>query len=124
MAHFAQIDENGKVVKVVVVPNDVENKGQDYLANELGLGGKWVQTSYNTVANQHINGGTPLRGNFAGIGYTYDSILDVFVPPKTYPSWKLNYTTYQWEAPVAKPADVEGRIWIWYEINQEWILTL
>jgi hypothetical protein len=121
MAHFAEIDKNGKVIKVVVVPNDVEDRGQDYLANELGLGGKWVQTSYNTFANQHTNGGVPVRGNFAGIGYTYDSILDVFIPPKIHPSWKLSYTTYQWEAPVAKPADVEGYLWTWYEINQEWI---
>ena len=121
MAHFAEIDKDGKVVKVVVVSNDVEDRGQDYLAIELGLGGKWVQTSYNTFANQHNNNGNPVRGNFAGIGYTYDSVLDVFIPPKTYPSWKLNYTTYQWEAPSTKPVDIEGYLWTWSEINKEWI---
>ena len=68
MAHFAQI-ENGLVVRVLVVPNEQEHRGQEFLANDLGLGGHWIQTSFN--AN--------FRGKFAGIGDTYDENLDVFI---------------------------------------------
>jgi hypothetical protein len=62
-----------------------------------------------------------IRANYAGIGYTYDPDFDVFIAPRPHASWKLNYTTYQWEAPVAKPEDIEGFIWKWSEINKEWI---
>jgi len=71
MAHFAQIDENNIVVEVLVVPDDQEHRGQDFLAVDLGLGGTWIQTSYNHN----------IRGTYAGIGYTYDPDTDEFVPP-------------------------------------------
>ena len=71
MAHFAEVDENNIVVRVLVVPNDQENRGQDYLSEDLNLGGRWIQTSYN---------GT-IRYNFAGIGYLYDPISDAFIGP-------------------------------------------
>jgi hypothetical protein len=86
MAHFAEIDENKIVVRVLVVDNEHENDGQNYLANELGLGGTWVQTSYN--AN--------FRGNYAGIGFTYDENLDIFIAPKCHNEAILNETTAQW----------------------------
>ena len=71
MAHFAEIDNNNKVLRVLVVDNSQENRGQDFLANDLGLGGRWIQTSYN--AN--------FRGKYAGIGDTYDPVQDVFITP-------------------------------------------
>lgn len=73
MAHFAEIDSNNKVVRVVVVDNSQEHRGQEFLANDLGLGGTWIQTSYNNN----------IRGVYAGIGYTYDPVNDVFVIPPT-----------------------------------------
>lgn len=69
MAHFAEIDENNKVLRVLVVPDEVEERGEDYLANEIGLGGRWIQTSYN--AN--------IRGKYAGVGDIYDSASDMFI---------------------------------------------
>jgi hypothetical protein len=79
------------------------------------------RTSYNTTGNTHTTGVTPFRANYAGIGFIYDSVFDVFIAPRPYTSWKLNYTTYQWEAPIAKPEDIEGFIWKWSEYNLEWI---
>ena len=118
MAHFAKLDENNKVLAVHVVNNDVitingvesEQAGIDFLT-ELHGHTLWKQTSYN---------GT-IRANYASPGYTYDPDFNAFIAPKPYPSWKLNYTTYQWEAPVAKPDTIEGYVWIWSEINKEWI---
>ena len=98
MAHFAQIDQNNKVINVLVVPDDQENRGHEYLAVDLELGGTWIQTSYNTVAGQHLNGGVPLRKNYAGIGYDYDPVRDAFIPPKPdYGEWQLNEETCNWE---------------------------
>lgn len=71
MAHFAEIDASNKVVRVLTVPNDQEHRGQEFLADDLKLGGRWVQTSYNAT----------IRGKFAGIGDTYDEALDLFVSP-------------------------------------------
>jgi hypothetical protein len=79
--------------------------------------GEWIQTSYNTHGNQHPEG-RPLRGNYAGIGFTYDSTNDVFYAPQPYPSWILNNTTWLWEAPVAYPTD--GKAYTWNETIQNW----
>jgi hypothetical protein len=87
MAHFAEIDENNIVVRVLVVANDQEHRGAEFLAQDLGLGGTWVQTSYN---------GT-IRKNFAGIGMTYDEINDAFVPIKPEGDFVLNTETFKWE---------------------------
>jgi hypothetical protein len=118
MAHFAKLDENNVVLAVHVVNNDVitidgvesEQAGINFLT---GLHGHllWKQTSYNKN----------IRANYAGIGYTYDPDFDVFIAPRPYTSWKLNYTTFTWEAPVSMPEEVEGSIWKWSEINKEWI---
>jgi hypothetical protein len=121
MAHFAEIDENGIVLRVLVVDNAQESNGQDFLANTLGLGGTWVKTSYNTVGGVHNNGGTPLRKNYAGIGYTYDSDRDAFIPPKPFASWTLDEDSCLWEAPVAYPTD--GSMYTWNEETTSWDLV-
>ena len=80
--------------------------------------GEWIQTSYNTYGGVHTQGGTPLRKNYAGIGYTYDRERDAFIPPKPYASWVLNEDTCQWDAPVAMPTD--GKMYHWNEQTQAW----
>lgn len=87
MAHFAEIDPNGgTVLRVLVVPDAQEQRGQEYMANDLGLGGVWVQTSYNAT----------IRKNFAGIGYTYDATRDAFIPPKCHDEATLDEATCLW----------------------------
>ena len=107
MAHFAEIDESGTVLRVLVVGDDQEHRGQDFLANDLGLGGTWVQTSYNHN----------IRKQFAGIGYKYDADADVFIAPQPFASWSLD-ENYDWQAPIAKPDD--KNMYAWNETNQEW----
>ena len=118
MAHFAEIDEQGVVLRVLVVDNAQENDGQNFLANTLGLGGTWVKTSYNTSGGVHTAGGTPFRKNYAGIGYTYDSGRDAFISPKPFASWILNEDTCIWNAPVAMPTD--GERYTWNEETTSW----
>ena len=103
MAHFAGLNSSNIVIQVLVVPDEQEHRGQEFMADDLGLGGTWVQTSYNTLAGVHEKGGTPFRGNYAGVGMIYDADLDAFYRQQPYPSWVLNETTFQWEAPVAHP---------------------
>lgn len=119
MAHFAELDANNVVVRVIVVPDTVESVGEQY-CHDL-LGGTWKQTSYNTRGNEHILGGTPFRKNYAGNGYTYDELIDGFIPPQPYPSWLLNETTCLWEPPVPYPTD--GNRYRWDETNLEWALV-
>lgn len=109
MAHFAEINKDGVVLRVIVADN------QEWCENNLG--GEWIQTSYNTYAGEHKLGGTPLHKNYAGIGYTFDGVG--FAAPQPYPSWTLNEETYLWEAPVAYPKD--GKVYDWNEDNQEWV---
>lgn len=111
MAHFAEIDENNIVLRVLVVDNSVEHRGQDFLANDIGLGGRWIQTSYNGS----------FRGKFAGIGSIYNEELDAFYPQQPYPSWTLNTDTWSWTPPIPHPED--GFIYDWDENSQSWILT-
>ena len=118
MAHFAEIDGNNIVTRVLVVDNSQEDNGQEFLANTLGLGGTWIKTSYNTQGGVHTNGGTPLRKNYAGIGYTYDSTRDAFIPPKPYNSWVLNEETCLWDAPTPMPTD--GKPYRWVEEDLNW----
>ena len=110
MAHYAQIDENNIVTQVLVVNDYYEhtNTAQDFLANELGLGGTWVQTSYNGR----------IRKNYAGIGYTYDATRYAFIPPKPYPSWLLDEETCLWYAPIPMPNG--GKFYSWNEELQQW----
>jgi hypothetical protein len=117
MAHWAEIDENNIVTRVLVVADD-KTDGQAFLADELGLGGTWKQTSYNTSAGEHRNGGTPFRKNYAGIGFTYDSVRDAFIPPKPFASWTLDEETCIWAAPTPMPTD--GKIYTWDEATTSW----
>ena len=111
MAHFAKV-KDGKVIQVIVAEQEfIDN----LIENEAG---KWIQTSYNTKGGEHKLGGTPLRKNYAGIGYTYDRLKDAFIPPQTFPSWTLNETTCFWEAPVAYPDD--GKDYKWNEETTNW----
>ena len=119
MAHFAEINSSNIVTRVLVVDDSRQHRGQEFLANDIGLGGTWIQTSYNTRCGIHINDGTPLRKNYAGIGYTYDSVKDAFIPPAPYPSWILNETTCCWESPIPYPTD--GKNYVWNEENINWI---
>ena len=113
MAHFAQIDGNNIVTQVLVIEQDVVNTGL------FGEPSSFVQTSYNTHGGVHTLGGTPLRKNYAGIGYTYDSIRDAFIPPKPYNSWVLNEDTCLWGAPVAMPDN--GKMYTWEENSLNWV---
>ena len=111
MSHFAKILD-GKVTQVIVAEPEFFETFVDTSP------GTWIQTSYNTYGNAHKLGGTPLRGNYAGIGYNYDATNDVFYAPQPYPSWILNNTTWLWEAPVAMPTD--NKLYNWDEATQNW----
>jgi hypothetical protein len=111
MAHYAKV-LNGKVTQVIVAEPDFFNNFIDETP------GKWIQTSYNTRHGEHTLGGTPLRENFAGVGYNYDKNSDAFYPPQPYPSWTLDETIWDWEAPVPHPT--EGGRHEWNEETQTW----
>jgi hypothetical protein len=117
MAHFAKVLD-GKVVQVIVAEPEFFETFTD------SSPGEWIQTSYNTRGGVHYgpdgqpDGGVALRGNYAGIGYSYDRINDVFYPSQPFSSWTLNQTTWTWEAPVAYPSD--GKVYDWNEETKEW----
>jgi len=97
MAHFAELDPSQTVIRVLVVPDEQEHRGSDFLTQDVGLGGVWLQTSYNTRRGVHIHGGTPLRKNYALPGYTYDSVRDAFIPPMpTGTGWVLDEAKCWW----------------------------
>ena len=114
MSHFAQIDENNVVTQVLVIEQDVVDSGL------FGDPASWIQTSYNTIGGVHKLGGTPLRKNYAGIGYTYDATRDAFIPPKPFASWVLNEDSCQWESPTPMPVE-EGKIFVWNEDTTSWV---
>ena len=116
MAHFAELDSNGVVQRVIVVANKDTSDANGNEVESIGVafcqklfGGNWKQTSYNGN----------IRKNYAGIGYSYDAAIDAFVPPKPYPSWVLNNETAQWVAPVSMPTD--GKMYSWDEATQSWV---
>jgi hypothetical protein len=123
MAHYAFLDKNNIVTEVITGVD--ENELIEGVSPETWYGNFRGQTckrtSYNTIAAAHLNGGTPFRKNYAGVGYVYDEDFDAFIAPQPYPSWKLNYTTYSWEAPVPEPDVTEDTWWKWSEYNKEWI---
>lgn len=100
MAHWAEIDENNIVLRVLVTSNETPDEGYQWLTDNLG--GTWVKTSYNTLGNVHLQGGAPFRKNYAGIGYTYDTNRDAFIPPKPDGEWVLNENTCFWEPVVVQ----------------------
>jgi len=110
MSHWAEIDSNNIVTRVLVGDNNdpAGDEGYQWLLDNLG--GTWVKTSYN--AN--------IRKNYAGIGYSYDSVLDAFIPPKPFESWVLNEETCQWDAPKPRPDSIDGEMWLWNETNLDW----
>ena len=110
MSHFAEIDDDGVVLRVVVGNNDSPNEGYDWLVDNLG--GTWIQTSYNAT----------IRFNYAGVGFSYNAQLDAFIPPKPFNSWLLVEETCQWEAPVSYPDD--GQIYTWNEETLSWMEVL
>jgi hypothetical protein len=116
MSHFAKLDENNLVIFVTVGRQEDDGKEAELSAR---TGDVYKQTSYNTYGGVHSLGGTPLRKNFAGIGYTYDETRDAFIPPQPFNSWSLNEQTCLWEAPTAMPMD--GKVYIWDEAQQEWV---
>jgi hypothetical protein len=110
MGHFAKVVD-GKVSQVIVAEPEFFQTFVDTSP------GQWLQTSYRTQGNQHPEG-KPLRGNYAGVGYTYDQANDVFYAPQPFASWVLNQTSWLWEAPVAMPDD--GKMYTWDEPTLAW----
>ena len=158
MAHFAKLGANGKVIQVLTMDNDKmlnadgvedESVGQQWLETHNNWPAQmWIQTSYNTSSNKHSSGDNSkaFRGNYAGIGYTWDEDDQIFWPKKPYPSWVKNMTTAQWDSPIGDapaltseqeaqntiPSDAEGKatgpathgwVYLWNETNQSWDLT-
>ena len=122
MAYYALLDENNIVNQVISGIDETEDAPEGYEDWEDFYGQfhslTCKRTSYNTLANTHRDEGTPFRGNYAGIGYTYDATNDVFIAPKPYSKWVLNESTWTWEAPVAMPDD--GKQYIWNDNTGAW----
>ena len=145
MAHFAKLGANGKVIQVLTLDNkdmlnadgvEDEAVGQQYLERHNNWPAQmWIQTSYNTSGGQHRNGGTPFRGNYAGIGYTWDEDDQIFWPKKPYASWVKNNAEARWQSPIGDaPALTAEQIsqneanthrwsYVWNETNTTWDLT-
>ena len=118
MAHYAVLNENNIVTQVFVGKDENDPLPEGYTSWENYYGAK--RTSYNTRCNEHIAGGTPFRGNYAGVGFIYDPDLDAFIPPKPYSTWKFDYDLLTWVPPVPKPDAGEDFGWRWSELNQDW----
>lgn len=103
MAHFAEIDSSNVVISVIVIDDRYESDGESYCQYLTKSNNRWLKTSYNTLRNEHLKGGTPFRKNYAGIGFTYNEEIDGFVPPKPFDSWILDEETGQWTSPVPFP---------------------
>ena len=119
MAHYAFLNMQNIVTEVIVGKDETE--GPTNWEMHYGNFREQVckRTSYNTRGGQHLDGGTPFRKNYAGIGYTYDYARDAFIPPKPFPSWTLDSNTCLWVAPVEMPSD--GKNYTWDEENQTWV---
>ena len=111
MSHYAKVVD-GKVIQVIVA-------NEDFFKTFVDISpGAWLKTSYNTYGNQHANGGTPLRGNYAGIGFTYDDKNDVFYAPQPFASWSLD-ENWLWQAPTPMPTD--EKLYVWDELSKTWV---
>ena len=145
MAHFAKLGANGKVIAVLTMDNDKmlnadgvedERVGQEWLERHNNWPAEmWIQTSYNTYGNEHKNGGTPFRGNYAGIGYSWDDDNNIFWPKKPHASWVKDIATASWKSPIGDPpaltaeqtsqneAGTHSWSYVWNESGQSWDLT-
>ena len=145
MAHFAKLGFNGKVIQVLTLNNsdmlnadgvEDESVGQQYLETHNNWPAQmWIQTSYNTINNTHKDGGTPFRGNYAGIGYEWDEDNNIFWPKKPHASWVKDTTTANWKSPIGdapaltaeqtsqNEAGTHSWSYVWNEANQSWDLT-
>ena len=140
MAHFAKLGSNSKVIQVLTLNNgdmlnadgvEDETVGQQYLERHNNWPAQmWIQTSYNTSAGTHKDGGTPLRGNYAGIGYIWDEDNNLFYGKKPYASWVLNTTTASWHSPIGDAPDdltaeeiAADTSYTWNEAGQSWDKT-
>ena len=145
MAHFAKLGANGKIIAVLTLDNkdmlnadgvEDERVGQQYLELHNNWPAEmWIQTSYNTYSNQHKLGGTPFRGNYAGIGCEWDEDNQIFWYKKPYPSWVKDTTTATWKSPIGdapaltaeqesqNAADSHQWVYVWNEEGQSWDLT-
>ena len=145
MAHFAKISEENKVLQVVTLNDsdmlnsenvETESVGQQYLETHNNWPAQmWIQTSYNTQGGQHKDGGTPFRGNYAGIGYTWDEDDQIFWPKKPYTSWVKHIESASWKSPIGdaptltaeqtsqNQANTHAWFYVWNEANQSWDLT-
>jgi hypothetical protein len=145
MAHFAKLGANGKVIQVLTLDNkdmknadgvEDESVGQQYLETHNNWPAQmWIQTSYNTAGNTHKDGGTPFRGNYAGIGYTWDEDNEIFWPKKPYASWVKHNDSASWKSPIGdapdltaeqtsqNEADTHAWHYVWNEDNTTWDLT-
>ena len=112
MGHFAKVLD-GRVIQVVSAEPEFFETFVDTSP------GEWIQTSYNTLGGEHRLGGSPLRKNYAGIGYTYDRVRDAFIPPQPYPSWTLDENTCWWEPPTPIPNN--GKYYRWDEPTLRWV---
>jgi hypothetical protein len=118
MSHFAEIDEDNKVLRVLVGDSSLSDEDALNFMHSA-FGGNWLQTSYNTFAGQHKDGGIPFRKNYAGVGMIYDDGRDAFLYPQPYPSWILNEDTCLWNPPVEYPND--GSMYEWNEGSRSWV---
>jgi len=145
MAHFAKISEENEVLQVLTLDNkdcensegvETESVGQQYLETHNNWPANlWIQTSYWTLNNTHLNGGTPFRGNYAGHGFTWDSENEIFWPPKPYSSWVKNTSEARWQSPIGDAPDLTAEQiaqneanthtnqYVWNESGQSWDLT-
>ncbi len=112
MAHYAKVNNN--IVEQVIVA-----EAEFFETFVDSSPGEWIQTSYNTLGGVHLDGGVALRKNYAGVGYTYDSVRDAFIPPQPYNSWTLNEDTCLWDSPVPYPTD--GLPYSWDEPTTSWV---
>jgi hypothetical protein len=126
MSHWAELDNNNIVTRVLVGDNNDPNGDEGYQWLIDNLGGTWIKTSYNTFAGKRIDPETNeitdepgFRKNYAGIGFTYDSERDAFIPPAPYASWILNEETCTWAAPTEMPVE-EGKVFRWNEETVSW----
>lgn len=119
MAHYALLNSQNIVTSVFVGRDEDDGDGNWETVYSTLYGKTCKRTSYNTIAGVHINGGTPFRKNYAGVGYKYDTTRDAFIPPQPFNSWILNDSTCSWEAPLAYPDD--GNDYDWDEDNNQWV---